>query len=156
MKWLAFAVCAGALVACARSDDTSADTMGATAAAATPASPAPAKVSDIVGNWTVTGKNEAGDSTLVTYDLAVPNESTFTLTFSNGQKVEGRFVGVAGDSIMIEAGPYASVLRKGVQVRTTGSLRLQDGKIVGTTTARYNTKRADSVIIVRTEGTRKP
>jgi hypothetical protein len=156
MKRIAFAVCALALMACAKADDAANDTAGATAAAATPAAVAPIRAADIVGNWAVTGKNAAGDSTLVTYDLAVPTESTFTLTFANGQKVQGRVVGVAGDSIMIEAGPYPSVLRKGVQVRTTGSMRLQDGKLIGTTTARYSTKRPDSVITVRTEGTRKP
>jgi hypothetical protein len=154
MKRFGVVMCAVTLMACARAE-TSADTSGATAAAAT-AVPAPVTAADIVGNWTVVGKNAAGDSTLVTYDLAVPTESTFTLTFSNGQKVDGKIVGVSGDSIMIEAGPYASVLRRGVQVRTTGSLRLQDGKLVGTTVARYDTKRPDSVITVRTEGTRKP
>ena len=158
MKRFAAAVFAvAALAACAKSD-TAGDTTGATAAAATPvpAAPAPLKASDVAGNWTVVGKNAATDSTLVTYDMATTSDSTFTLTFANGQKVQGRVVGISGDSMMIEAGPYPSVLRKGVQVRTSGTLRLQDGKLVGTTVARYNTKRADSVVNIRTEGTRKP
>jgi hypothetical protein len=158
MKRFALAVCAVALVACAKRDDTATDTAGATAAAAaaTPAAPAPIRASDISGTWAVKGRNAANDSALVDFDFATSSESTFTMTFANGQKVNGRIVSIAGDSIVIEAGPYPSVLRKGVQVRTTGTLRLQDGRLVGTTTARYNTKRADSVVMLRTEGTRKP
>ena len=52
------------------------------------------------------------------------------------------------------AGPYESVLRKGVQVKTTTVFRLQDGKLVGTTVAHYTTKGADSVRNLRAEGTR--
>lgn len=157
MKRFAFAVCALVLVACAKRDDqTAADTAGATAAAATPATPAPIRASDISGNWTVTAKNAANDSTLLTYDLAVPNDTSFTITFASGQKVTGRVVSIAGDSIVLETGSFPSVLRKGVQVRTMSTVRLQDGRLVGTTTSRYNTKRADSVLIIRTEGTRKP
>jgi hypothetical protein len=35
-------------------------------------------------------------------------------------------------------------------------MRLQDGKIVGTTTAHYDTKGADSVLQLRGSGTRIP
>jgi hypothetical protein len=63
-------------------------------------------------------------------------------------------VTVDGDSIMTEAGPYQSVRRKGVQVRTNSVMRLQGGTLVGTTTARYNVKTADSVLVLNTTGTR--
>ena len=156
MKRFGLAVCALALVACAKADETAADSAGATAAAATAAAPAPLKASDLAGTWAMTGKNVANDSTIVTYESTFENDTAFTLTFSNGQKVPGKITGVAGDSLTFEAGPYASVLRKGVQVHTIGTFRLQDGKLVGTTTAHYNTKKADSVMTIRTEGTRKP
>ena len=158
MKRWAGAVCALAVLAACAKSDTAGDTTGATAAAATPApaGPAPIKASDLAGTWSVTGKNAANDSTLVSYETTWTNDTSFTMTFANGQKVNGRVVGVSGDSIMIEAGPYPSVLRKGVQVRTAGVIRLQDGRMVGTTVARYNTKRADSVVSLRLEGTKKP
>ena len=63
-------------------------------------------------------------------------------------------VAVAGDSIVTEAGPFESALRKGVQVSVQNVTRLQDGKMVGTTIAHYATKGADSVRNLRFEGTR--
>jgi hypothetical protein len=63
-------------------------------------------------------------------------------------------VTVDGDSVMTAAGPYESVLRKGVQVTTDGVLRMQGGKLVGTTVARYQSAGADSVVRLRTEMTR--
>lgn len=151
MRRLTLLLSSIAALGCARSD-TTADT--SSPAAATQAGMA-IRASDIAGNWSVVGKN-ANDSVLVSYDLSVPNESTYTITFANGQRVNGRIVSIAGDSIVIEAGPYPSVLRKGANVRTVAVVRLQDGKLVGNTTARYDTKTADSVISLRMEGTRKP
>lgn len=147
-------LCAVAVVGCARTED-AADTSAA--ATATPAQPAPISLSDVAGTWAVRGMNQAGDSTLVTYELKATADTTgWTITFPNRPPVPVRVVSVAGDSIVIDAGPYESALRRGVRVTTHGSFRLQDGKIVGTTRARYDTKGADSVLIVRSEGTRKP
>ncbi|HEY0529055.1 MAG TPA: hypothetical protein VGD02_09515, partial [Gemmatimonadaceae bacterium] len=61
---------------------------------------------------------------------------------------------VTGDSVQISAGPYESVRRKGVQVTTDGYMRLSNGKLVGSTTAHYAVKTADSVLVLTTEGTR--
>jgi hypothetical protein len=65
-------------------------------------------------------------------------------------------ISVSGDSVMSTVGPFESVLRKGVQVTTTGVMRLVDGKMVGTTIARYAVAGADSVTRLRTEGTKNP
>jgi hypothetical protein len=56
----------------------------------------------------------------------------------------------------MDAGPYASVLRKGVQVTTHGVLRLQSGKLVGLTVAHYKTAKPDSLRRIAMEGTRLP
>jgi hypothetical protein len=64
-------------------------------------------------------------------------------------------VSTSGDSIMISAAPYASVRRKGLQVSTAGVLRLQNGDLVGSNTAHYKTKTADSVLVLTTSGTRQ-
>jgi hypothetical protein len=144
------------LAACATGDQT-ADTAGATAATATPAAPAPLNLADVAGVWTVRGMNMAGDSTLVTYELKTTADTTgWTITFPGRPPVPVRVVAVAGDSVITEAGPYQSTLRRGVNVQTTGAFRLQDGKLVGHTVARYDTRGADSVLMVRSEGTRKP
>jgi hypothetical protein len=144
------------LAACATGDRT-ADTAGATAAAATPATPAPLNLADVAGVWTVRGTNMAGDTTLVTYELnATADTSGWTITFPGRPPVPVRVVAVAGDSVITEAGPYQSSLRRGVNVRTTGAFRIQDGRLIGHTVARYDTRDADSVLMVRSEGTRKP
>lgn len=157
MRQYALLLSAVALVACAKSD-TPADTTAAASAAVTPPPPAPLTPADVAGTWTVSGKNEAGDSTLVTYELMATADTTgWTITFPGRQPVPMRVVAVAGDSIVVEAGPFPSVLRRGTQVRSSrGAFRMVDGKLVGSTTTRYNTKRADSVLMIRTEGTRKP
>jgi hypothetical protein len=67
-----------------------------------------------------------------------------------------RVVAVEGDSIMSEAGPFESALRKGVQVSTDIVTRLQDGKVVGTAVARYKVSGPDSVARLTFEGTRAP
>jgi hypothetical protein len=78
------------------------------------------------------------------------------LNFPKRKPVPMHVVAVAGDSIVTEAGPFESVLRKGIKVTTNSVLRLQDGKLVGTTIAHYATSGADSVRNLRMEGTRAP
>ena len=124
---------------------------------ATPPPPAPINLADVAGTWDVKGMNMAGDSTLVTYELKATADTTgWTITFPGRPAVPVRVTGVQGDSVMIEAGPYRSALRRNTNVTTKGAFRLQDGKMVGHTVARYDTKTADSVLMVRSEGTRKP
>jgi hypothetical protein len=155
MRRIVLLCCTAVLVGCAKDSPPPADTTPAVAT--TPPPPAPIAVSDVAGKWNVTGKNEAGDSTIVTYVLDTgPDTTKWTITFPNRRPIPVRVVSISGDSIVTMAGPFESVLRKGVQVRTTGPLRIVDGKLVGTVTARYATKRADSVVIIRLEGTRVP
>ena len=63
-------------------------------------------------------------------------------------------VTASGDSLIAEAGPYESVLRKGIQVKTNSVLRLKDGKLEGTTIAHYETKGPDTVRTLHAEGTK--
>ena len=149
--------CAAALVGCAKSEKPAADT---TPAAATPAPPPPPpalKLSDVAGKWTVTGRSETGDS-LLTYVFTATGDTTgWSIKFPDRAKpVPVHVVAVAGDSVVIAAGPFPSALRKGVTVRTSGPIRIQNGKLVGTTVAHYSVKTADSVRTIRMEGTRKP
>jgi hypothetical protein len=96
------------------------------------------------------------DSVILTYDLTTSADPTaWTITFPNRPPVAMHPM-ADGDSIIISAGPYESALRKGVQVSTNGVLRLVNGELVGTTTAHYNVKTADSVVSLRTVATRKP
>jgi hypothetical protein len=128
------------------------------AAPAPEAAPAAAPISlkDVAGKYAVTGKNEAGDSTLVTYELNATGDTTgWTITFPKRKPIAQRVVSVSGDSIVVEAGPYESAITKGVQVRTHTVYHLQDGKLMGRTVARYDTKGPDTLRIVISEAIRK-
>jgi hypothetical protein len=143
--------CAAAVVGCAKTEPK------APAASQTPPPPPALALADLAGKWTVRGLNEARDTTLVTYELtATADTSGWTIVFPNRQTVPVRVGALAGDSVLIDAGPYPSVLRRGVQVTTHGVLRLQNGQIVGLTVAHYRTSSPDSVRRIVTEGTRKP
>jgi hypothetical protein len=158
MRHLVACCCAAVvLVGCAKSEQQQAKDTTATAAPTPPAAPpAPAGISlaDVAGKWSMTTMTEKGDSTLVKYELVATGDTTgWTFNFPKRKPVPAH-VAVGGDSIIIDAGPYESVLRKGVQVTTHGVARLQDGKLVGTTVARYATHGADSLRNLRFEGTR--
>jgi hypothetical protein len=156
MRRLVLGCCAIALVACNKPKEEPA--MESTAAAPeTPAAPAPIALADVAGKWSMRTMTESGDSTLVTYELVASGDTSgWSLNFPKRKPVPMRVVAVAGDSIVTEAGPFESVLRKGVKVTTHSVNRLQDGKLVGTTVARYATSGADSVRNLRFEGTRAP
>ncbi|MDQ6886881.1 MAG: hypothetical protein M3068_06255 [Gemmatimonadota bacterium] len=145
--------CAALLLGCAKADNHPADT-----AAPAPA-PAPAKtvsLADMAGNWKVRAVPEAGDTTATLYDLtATADSSTWKMKFANGLTVP-MHVSTSGDSVIVDAGPYASVRRKGVQVTTRSVMRMSGGKLTGMTTAHYKTTGPDSVLRLRTEGTRAP
>ena len=146
-----------ALVGCAGSDD---DATADTAAGAVAASSAPAptiSLGDVAGRWTVRAVPETGDTTAIISQLnASADTSGWTTTLPNRPPTATRVVAVAGDSIVTENGPYESVLRRGVQVRTRSVMRLRDGKLVGYTVAHYSTAGADSTLRLRTEATRTP
>ena len=156
MRRLMLGCCALALVGCNKPKEE--PPMESTAAAPeTPAAPAPIALADVAGKWSVRSMTENGDSTLVTYELvATGDTSGWSLNFPKRKPIPMRVVAVAGDSIVTEAGPFESVLRKGIKVNTNSVMRLQDGKLVGTTIAHYATSDADSVRNLRFEGTRAP
>lgn len=157
MRHLILVASAVALLGCAKADKPADTTAAAPAATPAPVPPPAITLAEVAGKWNVVGKNETGDSTLVNYAFtATPDTSGWTMTLPGRPPVPVRVVSIAGDSIEIAAGPYSSVLRKGVQVSTHGILRMQGGKLVGTTRAHYSVKTADSVRVVMTEGTRAP
>jgi hypothetical protein len=154
MRWIALPLCAVALVACAKTEKAAPKDTGVA-----PAAVAPAKLSlsDVAGKWSVKAMNQAGDSTLLTYELTASADTAgWSIKFADRPNPVPAHVRADGDSVIIDAGPYPSALRKGVQVTIHGSSRLQDGKFVGMTTAHYSVKTADSVRVIRTEGTRMP
>ena len=152
------------LAGCGKSDQAAKDSAAAaTAAAAAPAPapapppPAPFSLTEAAGKWQVRAVPESGtDTTSTNYVLTATADTTgWLITFPSGVKVP-MHVTVSGDSVMIKTGTFASQRRKNTKVSTEGSFKLQGGKIVGTTTAHYVGVAADSVLRLRTEGTKMP
>ena len=141
------------LVGCGKPADKPADaTVGE--APAMEEAPAALSLADVAGTWNVKSKVEGSDTEL-SYDIvATADKSGWTLNFPNRDPIPLRVVAVEGDSVVYQAGPFESALRKGVQVNTDVVARLKDGKLVGTTTAHYDVKGADSVATLTFEGTR--
>lgn len=135
------------LVACGKSDAPATDT---TAMAAAPAA------MNVAGTWKVDVMPEGKDTVLLTYTLLATNDRTgWKLTLPNMEPMEPRITSMDGDSIVIENGPYSSALRKNVMVTTHSTMHLEGDKLVGSTIARYNTTGPDSVLMLRTSGTRQ-
>lgn len=144
MRRFTLICCAALLVGCTPADEQPATDM-----------PPALSLADLAGTWNMAAMTPTGDSTLVAYQMvATDNMDDWTVTFPNREPIAARVVAVAGDSIIIELGPYESALRAGVMVSTRTVARMVDGKMVGTFVARYQTTSADSVLRGRQEGTR--
>lgn len=144
------------LIGCSKPPDAekASDTMSVASA---PAAAAMAfSLADAAGTWTYVARSLTGDTLLVTAELkATADPSGWTITLP-GRPAQPITLTVSGDSVMTSVGPYESVLRKGVQVKTDGVLRMIEGKMIGTSTAHYSVKGADSVRALLVEATRKP
>ena len=146
------------LAACAKSDQAAKDSGAAAAATpAPPPAPPPISLADVAGKWQVQSRPESGaDTTTTKYVLTATAGTTgWFVTYPTGLKVP-LSVTVSADSVLAKSGTYASQRRKGVKVHTEGTMRLQGGKLVGTTTAHYASAGPDSVLRLRTEGTKIP
>jgi hypothetical protein len=155
MRRIVLGCCVVALAGCNKPKEQPAAEPPAAAAPEAPPAPVPLALGDLAGKWNMRTSNESGDSVLVTYEMVATGDTTgWVFNFPGRKPVPVRIVAVAGDSVVTEAGPYPSVLRKGVMVTTHSVSRLQDGKMVGTTVAHYAGKGADTVRNLRFEGTR--
>lgn len=153
-RYTRFALCTAFLAACTTSEKP-ASTDSAGGAIDSAAMARPFALADVAGKWNVTAKPESGtDTATTTYVLTATAETTgWTITFP-GRAPMPIQVQVSGDSIITRAGPYDSVRRKGLKVTSDGSFKLQDGKLIGHTTAHFKTTKADSVLTLKSEGTR--
>jgi len=154
MRRIVLCCCAVVLAGCNKPKEEKPAMEPAAAPPEAPPAPAPLALADLAGKWTMRTMNATGDSTLVTFQMAATGDTTgWSFNFPKRKPV-AIHVMAGGDSIVLDAGPYESVLRKGLQVTTHSVERLQDGKLVGMTTSHYATKGADSVRQLRVEGTR--
>ena len=148
-----------AVAACAKKEEPAKDT----AAAMTPApAPAPAptaalSLADVAGKWQFAAVPMAGKDTSPTKFVltAKADSAGWTLTFPDKQVVPLQ-TSVSGDSVTMTSGTFSSQRRKNVKVSTVTTLHLANGKLSGITTAHYAGAGADSVLQLRSEGTRMP
>jgi hypothetical protein len=137
-----------ALAACG----TGRDAATAADAAATPA----LTLDQLAGRWSVQAFRDTGTTMLTSFELAgTADPVSWTMVFPERAPMPVR-VTAAGDSVVIEAGPYESVLRAGVAVVTRTVARLDGDRLTGNFMARYATKMVDSVLTGRIEGARLP
>jgi hypothetical protein len=144
------------VVGCSKAADKPADaTLGE--APAMEKAPAAISLADVAGTWKIRSTVDGSEGTAVSYDLvATADPSGWSIKFPDREPIPVRVVAAEGDSIVTESGPFESVLRKGVQVNTRVVSRLRDGKLVGTTTARYQVSGPDTLARLSFEGTRAP
>ena len=145
------------VAACAKKEEPAKDTSAAMSPAPAPA-PAPAMaLADVAGKWQFASTPMAGKDTSPTkFVLTATADTTgWTMTFPDKQVVPLK-VSVSGDSVQLVSGDFNSQRRKGMKVKTETSLRMQDGKLAGMTTAHYMTKGADSTLQLKSEGTKMP
>lgn len=152
MRSLSLCACLLLVAACAPKTEQAA-AKDTTAAAMGAGAPAEVSLATVTGKWNMATKLATSDSVILNFEL-VADANGMTFNFPGRPAVTAKIVSIGGDSIVTEAGPYESALRKGQQVTTNSVMHLVDGKLVGTTVAHYNTKGADSVLNLRTEGTR--
>ena len=152
MRRILVSLVAVGLVACAKKDSPPAADSSAMAAP-----PAPTiNLASMAGSWNMQTMPADRDTVILNYVLtATADTAGWTLTFPGRDPIPMRIIQVAGDSIMSEAGPYASALRAGVQVTTRTVNRMQGDTLVGTTQARYSSG-PDTLVMLRSRGTRAP
>jgi len=137
MRWSFFAVAALTLGAC-RNDARS-----------------PLRLADLAGKWTMTATNAANDSVLVTYEMTATADTTgWSILYPNHPTPIALRVRIDADSVIMDAGPYASTARTGATVTIHGVVHLHGTKLVGTESAYYKVDSTESVVHIKLEGTK--
>jgi hypothetical protein len=111
-------------------------------------------LADIEGTWNLRYVPASGDTTVTTSQVRVTADG-WTLFLPDRDPIPG-VVAASGDSLIVVEGPYESIRRAGTTVTMNSVYRLEGDRLVGTVAARYVTSGADSVLVMRSEGTRAP
>ena len=86
----------------------------------------------------MTATNAANDWTLVTYEMTATADATgWHILYPNHAMPIALHVRIDADSVIMDAGPYASTARNGATVTIHGVLHVRERKLVGTESAYY-------------------
>jgi hypothetical protein len=125
-----------------------------------PATPSEVTLSDFVGTWVGEVKAEGSDSVLAHVELFATGQAdgwSYTVVNAHdparSSTTPAQVTSIGGDSIVVEAGPFASVLREGQMVSTHAVYRLQNGRLTGTAHTTY--PGSGETITLMTEATRR-
>ena len=109
-----------------------------------PSTMAAISLADVAGIWDGTVTAAGNDTVLTVVEVTATAEPTgWSMKVANAKTptvmttVPATNVVAEGDSVIVDAGPFASVLRPGQTVSTHTVYRLQDGRLVGTIQATY-------------------
>lgn len=142
-------LCTAAVLACI-----AAAAQAQQAAPQTTAASAGLKLSDIAGTWDskTLGPKDSVIATTVLTNTA--DGKGWTMTFPTGDPVAVRVVSSAGDSVVTEAGPFASRVRQGQTVTLVRMVSHYKGsEMWGTATAQYSN---GETLTFKIAGTRRP
>ncbi|CAN5158204.1 hypothetical protein BH23GEM2_BH23GEM2_12860 [soil metagenome] len=144
---LALAFTAG----CAGPDETYTDTM---------ADVPGVTLADFAGTWEGPVRPQGSDSVVANVELlATSSNDGWSFTVVNAANpvqastTPARVVAFEGDSVILEAGPFASILREGEQVTTRSVYRLQGDRMVGMVEATYPA--TGETVTLNSEATRR-
>jgi hypothetical protein len=125
------------------------------------AMPADVTLNDFVGTWQGTVMPEGSDSVVAHIEMLATNrDDGWSFTIENAANplqsttTPARVTVVGGDSVVVQAGPFASVLRENEPVSTHTVYRLRNGQLVGVIHATY--ERTGEMIALRSEARRRP
>jgi len=113
------------------------------------------KLADVAGTWTIesTVKTAAGSDTTVNSELvATATRKGWITNLAGRDSIPTRIVAMGGDSVVVRAGPFESVVRAGEKVTTRETLHFKGDDVSGTIEARYTN---GSVVKGSVKGTRK-
>jgi hypothetical protein len=113
-------------------------------------------LASIAGTWNFKVMGATNDSVLTTYTLVVTTDTTGWIMTLPNRKPITLHVAIFGDSVTLRSPEYQSVLRKGLKVNTTSVLRVSGDKLVGNSVAHYAITTPDSVLELRSVGTKVP
>jgi len=123
------------------------------------AGPTRGELAPFAGQWTVRSLAQNSEAALGSFRLmATPSTQGWSVVFQGRRDSMPMRVVTGGDSVVMRAGPYASVFRKGVTVSFEMVTRIVNGGIEGSEVVRYHGGDAgpDSVVTFRLRGTRLP